>query len=413
MFDFDKWQEIFATIKRHKLRTTLTAFGVFWGILMLILLMGFGNALQHGVEADFKDDAINSIWVFPGETTLPYKGMPIGRRIRMNIDDYDAIEQQIDGIEHSSPRNGVWGQFLVSYKNNAINFDIRATYPDYKYIENTMLTEGRFVNEEDINKKRPIACIGVDVVKGLYPDGENPIGTFINIKNVPFKVVGVFDDEGSERERQKIYIPWSYANQAFNFQNRVYQMMVTTGDASVEESVVIANNMKNKLAERHKFDPNDQRAVYVRNLNEQFQEIMGLFSAIKMVVWFVGIGTLIAGVIGVGNIMLVIVKERTREIGVRKALGATPYAVVSLILQEAIFITAIAGYLGLVAGIGLLEVVNSLIGPEGAGMFRNPSIDLYLAIFATLILVLGGAIAGILPAIRAAQINPIDALRDG
>lgn len=412
MFDFDKWQEIIETIRRHKLRTALTAFGVFWGIFMLVLLLGVGNGLQNGVEYDFRDDAINSIWVRQGRTSIPHKGMKPGRPIRFDIEDFKAINAQVEGIEHSTPRNYVRGDFSIVYKNKGYNFNIRCTYPGHRYVENSLVSQGRFLNDKDITDSRKVAAIGHLVAETIYEKGVDPLGTYIQIKGIPFKVIGVFKDTGGPNEMKNIYIPWSTANQAYNHQNKVHQMMVTTGDLPIEDTEKMTRQIEQIFAERHHFSIEDKQAIHIFNNNERFQSILNLFTGIRGLVGFVGIGTLLAGIIGVGNIMLIIVSERTKEIGLRKALGATPNSIISMVLMESIFITSIAGYLGLLCGVGLLELMNLAIGPEGAGMFRNPEIDINLALGATAMLVIFGGLAGYLPARKAAAINPIEALRE-
>ncbi len=412
MFDFDKWQEIIETIRRHKLRTALTAFGVFWGICMLVLLLGAGNGLQNGVEYDMRDDATNSIWIRKGKTSIPHKGMKPGRPIDFKLEDFNAINHRIEGIEHSTPRNYVRGDFSVVYKNKGYSFNIRCTYPGHQFVENTVVPKGRFLNDKDIEDARKVAVIGHLVAETIFENEEEILGSYIQIKGIPFKVIGVFTDSGGQNEMKNIYIPWSAANQAFNHQNKVHQMMVTTGDLPVVVTESMTQQIRQILSERHQFSMEDKQAVHVFNNNERFQSILNLFTGIRGLVGFVGIGTLLAGIIGVGNIMLIIVSERTKEIGLRKALGATPNSIVSMILMESIFITSIAGYLGLLCGVGMLELINLLIGPEGAGMFRNPEIDIGLALGATVMLIVFGGLAGYLPARKAAAINPIDALRE-
>lgn len=379
---------------------------------MLILLLGAGQGLQNGVEYDFRDDAINSIWISTYRTSMPYKGLKPGRWLRMDMEDYDAIVKDVPHIEHATPRNTLWRENTITYKDKSGKFDVRCTYPGHRYIENTEVASGRFLNDRDIEDKRKVVSVGEKIVEELYSEDENPIGTYLSINDIPFRVIGTFKDSGGEREMQKLYVPYSTANQTFNQRNRVHRMMLTTGDATLEESEKMVTQIEGILAERLQFDPKDKGATRVNNSAKEYQQIMNLFTGIRLLVWFVGIGTLAAGIIGVSNIMLIIVKERTKEIGLRKALGATPWSIVSLIVQESIFITSIAGYCGLVAGVGLLELVNMAVGPEGAGFFRQPEVDFNLAITATVLLVLAGALAGVLPAIRAANVNPIVALRD-
>lgn len=413
MFDLDKWQEIYASISKHKLRTSLTAFGVAWGIFMLIILLGAGNALQSGAEYEFRDDAVNSIWVWPGTASKPYKGLPVGRRLRFTNTDYDRTQQDVDGVEHITARFYIRGEFTTSYKNKSASYSIRCVHPAHKILENTLITHGRFINDLDLEDSRKVAAIGKLAKEGLFGE-EDAIGKYITVKGVDFKVVGVFEDTGGEGEMQRIYLPISTAQLAFNGQDRINQFMFTTGDATVPESEVIEENLRKSLADRHKFDPSDKKALWVRNNVENFQKFMDLFTYIKIFVWFVGSGTLIAGIIGVSNIMLIIVKERTKEIGVRKALGATSWSIVSLIIQESIIITGIAGYFGLLGGIGLLQLyvyVKNEMGID-TGFFRDPHVDFGVAATAVVVLVIFGALAGLVPALRAARVNPIVAMRD-
>lgn len=409
MFDVDKWQEIFDTLRKNKLRTFLTAFSVAWGIFMLVLLVGMGVGLQHGVEHNFRDDAINSLWIYRGETTIPYKGLPVGRQIQFKNRDYDLIKENIPGVEHITSRFYLRGNYTVTYKQNSSTFDVRSCHPGHLYLENTIMTAGRYLNDLDITEKRKVAVIGVRIVDMLFGK-EDPIGKYIKVAGISYKVVGVYRDEGGEGEMRKIYIPISTAQQAYGGADRVHQIMLTMGDADLETSNAIAESVRDVLAEQHKFAPNDRSAVYINNNLVRFQRLMTIIDYIKIIVLLVGIGTIIAGVVGISNIMLITVKERTKEIGVRKALGATPASVVALILQESILITAVAGYAGLVLGVAVLELVATYL-PD-LDFFRDPSVDLDLALASTGLLVFAGALAGFFPARRAARIRPIEALKD-
>ncbi|MGB0522786.1 MAG: ABC transporter permease [Flammeovirgaceae bacterium] len=413
MFDIDKWQEIYSSIRKHKLRTILTAFGVAWGIFMLIILLGAGNALQSGAEYEFRDDAVNSIWVWPGTVSKPHKGLPIGRRLSFKNSDVDATKTHVDGVEYITARYYIPGSFTTSYKNKSVSYSVRCVHPDHLVLENTIMTSGRFINEFDLKEKRKVACIGNLVKDGLFGD-EDPIGKYITVKGVDFKVVGVYTDTGGDSEKERIYLPVYTAQLAFNGRDRINQFMFTTGDATVEEAEVIEANLRKDLAERHRFDPKDKKALWLRNNVENFQRFMTLFSYIRAFVWFVGIGTLIAGIIGVSNIMLIIVKERTKEIGIRKALGATSWSIVSLIIQESVLITGLAGYFGLLGGIGLLQLYVYIKTEAGldTGFFRDPFVDFGVAATAVVVLVICGALAGLVPAVRAARVNPVVAMRD-
>jgi len=410
MIDFDTWQEIFETLRRNKLRTALTGFAVAWGIFMLIVLLGSGQGLAHGIEYQFRDDAVNSIWVSGGQTTKPYKGLQPGRQIQFENADYDEVTSRVPGVEHASARFWVFGNQQVNYRNEWGSFTIRSVHPGHQVIERTKVIAGRYINQLDIEHFRKVVVLGDLVADALFHD-EPAIGKEIRINNVAFKVVGVFDDEGSDSERELIYLPISTAQRAFSGRNRVNQILYTTGDADLPESETMAERTRLILAVNHTFDPEDQRAIFLRNNVEQFQRFVGLMAGIRVFIWIVGIGTLIAGVVGVSNIMLVAVKERTREIGIRKAIGATPRSVIGLVLKESILITAVAGYLGLVLGVAVLEGVSRIL-PAEAEFFRNPQVDLRTALAATAVLIVAGAVAGYFPARRAALVQPVTALRE-
>ncbi len=409
MIRLDVWQEIFDTVRHNMLRTALTGFAVAWGIFMLVVLLGSGRGLEQGVDYQFRDDAVNSVWVFPGQTSVSYKGLQPGRDLQFDNQDYDEVTTRVPGVEYSSARYWIFGSQQVNYKNENGSYTIRAVHPGHKVLERTKVIRGRYLNELDLRQFRKSAVLGTLVANALF-HAEDPIGRRIRIGGISFQVVGVFDDEGSEREREFIYLPISTAQRTFNGANRVNQILYTTGDASLATSLKMVGATRRILAVNHTFDPEDQRAVYVNNNVENYQRIVALMSAIRLFVWVVGIGTLLAGVVGVSNIMLVAVRERTREIGIRKALGATPASIVGLVLQESVLITAVAGYLGLVLGVLALEGLAQAI-PDAA-YFRHPQVDLKVAASATVLLVVAGAVAGFFPARRAAAIRPIEALRD-
>jgi putative ABC transport system permease protein len=410
MFDVDTWQEILDTIRANKLRSFLTAFSVAWGIFMLIVLLGSGQGLANGIEYQFRDDAINSIWVFPGQTSIPYKGLGPGRRVQLTNEDREEIRTGVDGVEHITSRFSISGRLRVRYKNESTTFDVRSVHPSHQFLEKTIITEGRFLNEKDLDELRKVAVIGVRVKDALFKK-EPALGNRIEINGVAFQVVGLFTDVGGENEQEKIYLPISTAQRAFGGANRVRMIMMTTGEAPLAQTDAMAADVKRRLATRHAFSTEDPRAVFVNNNNEEFQRFNSLMAAIRLFVWIVGVGTILAGVVGVSNIMMITVRERTREIGVRKALGATPWSVVSLVLQESVLITSVAGYFGLVLGIGVLEVTAKNL-PAGSEFFRNPNVDLMVAVQATLLLIVAGLAAGFVPARRAAAVRPVDALRN-
>jgi putative ABC transport system permease protein len=403
----DVWLEIFENLSRNRLRTGLTSLSVAWGIFMLVVLLGFGKGLENQVTYQFRDDAINSIWIYSGETSMPWAGLPVGRGIRFQNADYDRL-RELPGVEYITSRFYLQGEFTISYKDQAGAYQVRSCHPDHRYLENTIITQGRFLNALDIARKRKVTVIG-DLVADFLFQGEPPLGKEIIINGIPYQVVGVFEDTGGEGERRKVYIPISTAQVAYGGGERVHQIMFTVGDATVEETQALTEDVRALLAERHRFDPADPRAVRVRNNIESYQEVQQIFFFISTFIWIVGVGTVTAGIVGVSNIMLISVRERTREFGLRKALGATPASIVGLVLREAVMLTAVSGYIGLVAGVGLLAVVSAF-SPEN-DYIRDPQVDLGVAFGATALLVLTGVVAGFFPARRAAAVNPIEALR--
>ncbi len=409
MFNLDHWYEIFDTIRRNKLRTALTALSVAWGILMLVLLLGAGTGLQNGVEYSFRDDAVNSLWIRARRTSLPFEGHPVGRQIHFTNGDYEYIRDHLPGVEHITGRFNLWGNLIVSYQDKKSSFDVRSAHPDHRYLENTVMLSGRFLNDLDLSQRRKVAVIGIRVAQFLFGRAE-PLDKWLQINGIPYKVIGVFEDSGGEGEMRKIYVPISTAQMAYGGHDRIHRLMFTVGDASLEESKKIEAEVRELLAKRHHFSPDDKRALRIRNNVENFQQVSAIFSGIRWFVWFVGLGTIFAGIVGVSNIMLISVKERTKEIGIRKALGATPGSIVGQIVQEAVFLTAVSGYFGMVAGIVIWELVNRYVPENDA--FRSPHVDIRVVLIATAILIVAGAVAGFFPARRAARVNPIVALRD-
>lgn len=411
MFELDKWQEIYSTIQKNKLRTFLTGFAVAWGIFMLIILLGSGKGLENGVTDQFRGGANNGIWISSGMTSLEYKGLQAGRMIRFTNEDYTLLKASIRNHEYMSSRMFL-GNVTTSYKDEFGTFYLSPCHPDYGYIKEVEMMHGRFLNNLDINEFRKVTVIGEKVKQDLFKGSDTvAIDKYININGVLFKVIGVFRDFGrDDSEQRRIYIPISTAQRVFSGQNVISQISMTTGDASVDEVEMMVDQTRNLLSRRHTFDTKDERAVFIWNKSEDFRRFQGLFMGIRLFIWIVGIGTIIAGIVGVSNIMMISVKERTKEIGVRKALGATPFSIVSLILREAIVITGFAGYIGLVLGIGVLEIISRNL-PE-IEFFRSPEANFQIAVGATVLLIVAGTLAGLFPARKAAMIKPIEALRD-
>jgi len=389
MFNLDKWSEIFTTIRKNKMRTLLTAFSIAWGIFLLVILLGAGSGFLNGVLYEFRDDAMNSISVEPGQTSLPYKGMKPGKIIQLTNEDHDQIKERVRFVEHTSSRFNLRGDYTVRYKHNYARFAVRAVHPGHVYFERTIVTDGRFINEIDIRERRKVAAIGVEVVKLFFKD-ENPIGKWIEVNQIPYKVVGVYTDEGISFELSIVYIPITTAQMAYNGANRVDEIIFTTGNASLKETQLMVKETRNILVEHNSFSPKDQRAVEIFNNKEWVQRFYSMISGINFFIWVVGIGTIAAGIVGVSNIMIIAVKERTREIGIRKAIGATPSSIVGLILQESLIVTILAGYVGLVAGVAFVEFASWVFENFNfqSEYFRNPEIQFNTVIMATVLLVI-------------------------
>jgi putative ABC transport system permease protein len=409
MFDLDIWQEIFATIEKNKLRTALTGFSVAWGIFILVVLLGSGNGLENGIRKDFAGYATNSIWVYQGQTSIAYDGMQSGRQVQFTNEDYDITRRLVKSVEHITSHSGINGNGIIAYKNQYGSFDVNCVHPDNIFLEEATIIEGRFVDRFDIENKNKIVAISTIVRDELFKN-EKPLGKFIKVSGVPFEVVGVFKMV-DERANRRIYLPVSTAQMVFNGSNKIYSVAFTTVNLTSEESKKTEDLLRADYAKRHKFSIDDKRAIWIRNNLDDYIKFLGLFSGIRFFIWIIGVFTIIAGIVAVSNIMIIVVKERTKEIGIRKAIGATPASIVSLVLMEAIMITSIAGYVGLVAGIGLLELLSPLFSSPDS-YFLNPSVDFGIAVKATFVLIVAGAFAGFIPARRASKIRPIEALKD-
>lgn len=416
MFDTDKWNEIYATLSKNKLRTLLTAFGVFWGIFMLIIMLGSGNGLRNGIVRMFSGSASNAFYMWTQGTSMPYKGLPRNRSFSFRNDDVEAIRKQVPEADVIAPANqlgGFRGDNNVVRGNKTGPFAVRGDYPETRFINSFRIVQGRFINQNDMKENRKVCAIGEQVRAIMFEKNEDPIGQHLQVNGVYFKVVGVISvdkaGEDAQERMQTVYIPFTTFQQAFNWGDRIGWFAITSRPdvpASVTESKVRA-----LLLSRHRIHPEDLRAIGSWNTETEFKKLMGLFSGIELLVWIVGTGTLLAGVIGVSNIMLIVVKERTREIGIRRAIGATPFSIMSQIMMESVVLTSFAGYIGLVCGIFLMEGINNALQGSEAGMFHNPGVDINIALKALLVLVTGGALAGIIPARKAVAINPVDALR--
>lgn len=413
MFNIERWQEIFEAINKNKLRTFLTGLSVASGIFILVILLAIGQGMQNGVSKQFENDAANRISVWTGNTSVEYKGLNPGRQIEMDNRDYEmAVKKNAKILELKSGIYSRWGQ-LTSYKKENGSYRVEGVRSDYQFLENETLVAGRYINHNDITNFEKIAVIGNQVFLDLFK-GKNALGEYIEIAGIKFKVVGIYTDPGGEREETRIFIPLSTAQRVFNAGDKLRSLAFTIQKHdnfkdALAASEAFSARLENGIKGRHTISPLDERAVSVNNTIEHAKKFYDLNNMIRMFFWGVGICTIIAGVVGVSNIMLIIVKERTKEIGIRKAIGAQPWSIIGMILHESIFVTAIAGFVGLISSLALLHFVSPFIETE---FIRNPSVDFSVAITTVFILVFAGAIAGFFPAYRAANIKPIEALRD-
>ncbi|MEX0273448.1 MAG: ABC transporter permease [Flavobacteriaceae bacterium] len=413
MFDIERWQEIFDTIRKNKLRTILTGISVASGIFILVILLGFGQGMRNGIEHEFKQDASTSVWVWTGSTSKKYKGLNPGRVIRLRNENFDMANQLYgDEIDKSSGRMYVRNANAI-YGNQALIYAVQGVYADFQQIENMKMRQGRFINYTDVDEAAKVIVIGNKISRDVFGALETPIGEYIDMSGIPFKVIGVFGEQ-NEREEERMYIPLSTAQKVFNGADYVNDMSFTLPevehfDEAVAQATSFKNGLKRYLQQAFIIAPDDTRALEVWSAMEEAKRYYTLTNNIKLFFWWVGIFTIIAGVVGVSNIMLIVVKERTKEIGIRKALGAKPWSIVGMILHESIFVTAISGFAGLILSMGLLE----LLGPHiEVDYVKNPEVSFNVALTTVLILIFAGALAGFFPAWRAANVQPIEALRD-
>ncbi|MGB1231222.1 MAG: ABC transporter permease [Winogradskyella sp.] len=417
MFSRDRWDEILEALNANKFRTYLTAFGVFWGITILVLLLALTNGLKNGVTADFGDFATNSMFMWTQGTSKPYKGLPKGRYFNYKIGDVEAIKSQVPNIKYVSPRNQLGG---FRGANNVVRgtktgaFEIYGDYPEYIKQQPMTILQGRFLSYSDINAKRKICVIGTGVVKGLYNKDEDVLGTYIKINGVNFLVVGTFkmsNNQGDgEQDANTIYMPFTTFGQAFNRGENVGWMAITANDnVSI---TALKQQIFDLMKSRHKVHPKDNRAIGHFDLSEQFERINGLFSILTLVGYFVGALVLMSGIIGISNIMLIVVKERTKEIGVRRALGASPWTIKAQILQESLILTIISGMVGISFAAFVIWIINTILDSVGPVQnFANPSVSMQVVFTALIILVVSGVLAGLIPANSATKMKPVDALR--
>lgn len=415
---FNSLQEIFSTLKQNKLRAIMTGFSVAWGIFMLILLLGSGNGLQNGMESNFSGVAKNALWIWSGQTQVAHDGLQSGRRIQFTDEDYEILAREFaDDFADISGRFRLRGSGNVTYQNQYGNYSLEGVMPAFQNIQIVDMEKGRYINQPDIEQFRKVALISTPVRKALFKNDEDPMSKYIRIDGVPFMVVGTFINP-ERPDEEKIYLPLKTAQRVFNGNNRLSELAVATNALTVAENKRIEEAVSTTLRKKHRISPDDKQAIGIWNTLEHFKQAQGVFAGIRLFVWVIGIMTIIAGIVGVSNIMIILVKERTKEIGVRKAIGATPWSVIRMVLSESVFITTLSGFLGLVFGMGLLAAVSMVLQNIAQGnpgiekSFYNPSADLSVVVSALIVLIVAGLVAGYVPARRASAIRPIEALHD-
>lgn len=408
MFDLDLWREIFQSINKNRTRSLLSGFTVAFAILLFTILFGIANGLQNTFAKAFVDDATNSIFIKSGTTTKANNGLQAGRRIQFKNDDYDYIKKEFaNKIEFITAR--IYKNVIASYKNEQSSYSLRGVHPDHQFLEKTIIQDGRYINNLDLVNNTKVVVIGRLVEQDLFIK-EDALGKYINLSGIPYKVVGVFNDDGGDNEERLIYMPVTTAQRIYGNNDYINQINLTYNpEMNYDQALAFSRLLTKKLKNRFSVAKNDQRAVRVRNMAEGTKAISQMSFGLTVIILVIGFGTLIAGIVGISNIMIFIVKERTKEIGIRKALGASPKSIVSIILIESIFITAIAGYVGLLIGVGILELVAPILEDY---FIKDPGVSNSLVIGATATLIIAGAIAGYLPAKKASRIKPIIALRN-
>jgi putative ABC transport system permease protein len=425
MFEFDDLREIWSTMKKNKLRTFLTGFSVAWGIFMLIVLLAAGNGLSNGIAYNFRNMATNTVYCWTRYTTLPYKGMPTNRRIEFTEKDITAIKRDLPEVDLISAEG--YRSDTISYNKEYLTGDVRFVYPDFSIIANKQVLSGngRFINELDMQQKRKVIVLSPRMVEILFRDSVAPLGKFIKVGSLTFQIIGMYEDD-NKTDTPPAYIPFATGQMLFAGGYHVGDIEFTVNGVNTEkESEEFEQRLRGHLARMHRFDPDDKNAIGYYSSAEEFRMWQGMTNGIAMFIWIIGIGTLMAGIVGVSNIMLITVRERTREFGIRKALGAKPMSILKLIIVESILVTAVFGYIGMVTGISLTEVINYVMemsgasgGSSGGGregnttVFRNPTVNLGISMAATGVLIVAGVLAGYFPARKAVKISAIEAMRE-
>jgi putative ABC transport system permease protein len=408
MFDIDRWREIFQSINKNRLRSVLSGFTVAFAILLFTLLFGIVSGLSNSFKSAFADDAQNAMFVRVWQTSKPYKGLQTGRTIQLKNDDFNYVKDEYESkIQYQSAR--IYKNFTLKYKNEANSYSVRAVHPDHQFLEKTIIDEGRYLNEKDLQEKSKVIVIGRLIKADLF--GEKPaLGKRINMNGSSYLVIGIFSDEGGDNEERLAYIPITTAQMIYG--NNDYISQINLGynpDLNLDQAISFGNQLERDLRSKLNIHPDDQSALSVRNMAEANKNVGSFMAILYAIVILVGSGTLIAGIIGISNIMIFVIKERTKEFGIRKALGAQPLSIVWMVVQESVFITTIAGYLGLSLGTYLLSLIGDSL--EKDYFIKDPSVSTGIVVGATIVLIVSGLIVGYIPAKRAANIKPIEALR--
>ena len=419
MFDFDGLKEIWQTIARNKTRSLLTAFGVFWGVFLLVVLSSTGNGFENGMLRQVEGVTPNTGLFFTGTTSEPYKGYQKGRSWSMNLSDLEAIKDNIPDIVAISPEASVWTSEdkNVVYGNRSGSYTVKGVMPEYNYIMKSRILKGRFINDADIVNHRKVCLLGKRAYENLFDMGVDPLGKMVRVNGLYFQVVGVVSTYNSNVQingtpDESVVLPFTTMQQLFSKGDDIdFFVMAANDNASIAE---LQDKVEQLLKQRHDIAPDDKTALSSFNLEDIFKMFKGLFIGIHILIWIVGLGTLMSGIIGVSNIMLVTVKERTREIGVRRAIGAKPKNIVTQVLSESLLLTTLAGLVGLCLGVGIMAIVGTVTSniPSDNMMFLDPNMSFKAAVLATVIVILSGLLAGFLPALRAIQIKAIDAIRE-
>ncbi|MBT8254509.1 MAG: ABC transporter permease [Flavobacteriaceae bacterium] len=408
LFDRDTWQEVIDSMTKNKLRTIVTMIGVWWGILLLIGLLGAARGMENSFNRSFSDFATNSVFIWGQSTSMPFKGFQEGKRVVLKLGDAKKIEENVEGIEFVVPRNQSQGFVVRGLLSGT--YSLTGDYPLLDVVQKKKLKKGRFINQNDIDKKRKVAVISEDIYKQLFEKDEEPIGELIRINSMNFQVIGVFEVVPFGGPQTDIHIPFDTFQQVYNRGDQIGWMMIT--GKSEFDIGQIEDDAKLLLKNIHRIHPQDKRAFGSFNLGEMFGQVTGFLKGMQFLTWFVGIATLIAGVFAIGAILLITVKERTKEIGVRRALGATPFEIKRQIVVEAVFLTLIAGIFGIISGGWILIALDSAYGQGDDAQIVNASVSIAVVFLALLILVVLGSLIGLIPAFKATSVKPIDALRD-